>query len=348
MNVYSSILYQQQIDLIARDIPQIEKTILVTGATGMIGSTIVDTLLYSNREYENHLTILALGRNRNKLEDRFSYVKDTDNLDYIVQDISTPLDTNLNIDYIIHAASNADPVAYATHPTETLLTNIYGTNNMLSYCREHLNTRMLLTSTFEVYGKTEGKELYAEGDSGEVDLNQIRSCYPESKRSAELLLRCYHKQYGVDGVIARLCSIYGPTMSENDSKAHAQFIRNGLRGQNIVLKSKGLQKRTYCYLMDTVSGILTVLFKGESGNAYNIANENGVITIAALSEKIASICNSKIVYDCPDEIENKGFSRPQNCVLINSKLKALGWEGRYTLDEGLKTTLEILKEASFY
>ena len=346
MNVYLSDQYQQQISRIAQTIPQMRKSILVTGATGMIGSSIIDILLCANQKYENQISVFALGRDRGKLEERFSYVTNIHSLKFIVQDVMEPLDEDIEIDYIVHAASNADPISYAKQPTETLLTNIYGTNNVLTYCRNHLKTRLLLTSTFEAYGKIAGKEIFTEIDSGEVDLNQIRSCYPESKRAAEILLRCYHQQYEVDGVIARLCSIYGPTMGKNDSKAHAQFIRNGLQGKNIVLKSRGLQKRTYCYLMDTISGIFTILLKGESGEAYNIANEESVITIADLARIVASVCGTSVVYEAPDAIEQKGYSRPQNCILDNAKLRSLGWESQYSLEEGIKATIGVLRETT--
>ena len=347
MEVFNIPLYQNEIREIAASLPRKDCSVLISGATGMIVSCMIDCLLCANKEFGNHYRIIALGRNEDKIRRRFSYAVDYVDFSIMVQDVTIPLIIKDDIDYIVHAASNADPVAYALYPVETLLTNIYGVNNMLSYCMEHKQTRLLVTSSFEVYGKKDGQDIYAENDSGEIDLNQVRSCYPESKRSAEILMRAYHKEYGVDCVIARLCSIYGPTMSIKDSKAHAQFIRNGLAHKDIILKSEGLQKRTYCYVMDAVSGILTVLFKGESGQAYNIANEKSIASIAEVAETVSKICGTKVVHDLPDDIEQQGFSRPQNCILENKKLAALGWNGRYTLEEGLSSALEILKVANW-
>ena len=221
-----------------------------------------------------------------------------------------------------------------------------GAKNVLDYCKGK-TTRALLTSSFEVYGKLEQDE-YCEDQYGVIDLNLIRSCYPESKRTAEMLFRSYADEYGVNCVIARLSSIYGPTMKADDSKAHAQFIRNALVGENIVLKSKGSQLRTYCYVMDAVSGILTVLFRGKNrGEAYNVANENSVATIAEVAQTIADYAGTKVVFDIPDAVESKGFSKFQNCVLKTDKLKSLGWSGKYDLKAGINETMVILKEMTY-
>lgn len=337
-------LYRKALGRTAGQLPDIPLSFLITGATGLIGSCIVDTLLYANRELGQSYRIYALGRNRKKLEDRFSYAKNASGLEFVVQDICEPIDSEIEADYIIHAASNADPMSYAKYPAETLLTNIYGTKSVLDYCRKHAHSRVLLTSTFEVYGQNPSTDVYAEDTEGTIALNAVRSCYPESKRCAEVLLRSYIDEYGIDGVIARLCSIYGPTMQPGDSKAHAQFIRNGLENEKIVLKSKGLQKRTYCYVMDAASALFTVLFKGNTGAAYNISNENSVATIAEVAKIVADLCKTEVVFELPDEQEKKGYSKPQNCILNNDKLRQLGWKGQYTLRQGLEETMRIMRE----
>lgn len=336
--VYENSIYKNAIDAVACEIPIDEGGFLITGASGLIGSCIVDVLLSANIIYGKKFSIYAVGRNADKLAQRFG---NNPGVHFVAQNIVDPIDIE-GLDYIIHAASNADPRSYALYPVETILTNIIGAKNVLDYCRAN-HARVLFTSTFEVYGYLDRDE-YSENEFGTIDLNYIRNCYPDSKRTAEMLFKSYHDEYGVDCVIARLSSIYGPTMQKDDSKAHAQFLRNALVGEDIVLKSKGTQRRTYCYVIDAVSGLLAVLFNGKSGEAYNVANENSIATIAEVAETIAELSKTKVIYDFPDEVERKGFSNPQNCVLNTDKIKALGWSGKYDLKQGLKDTLDILRE----
>ena len=335
-----NIIYREAIE---RAIPKIvieDGNVLVTGASGLIGSCLIDLLLYSNRK-GRHFNVYAIGRSEEKLNNRFADHKNLDSLHIIEQDIRKPLPNDLMFDYVFHGASNADPRSYALYPAETMLINIEGGVNVLNYCKDHPTTKALMMSTFEVYGNT-GKDVYKETDFGVIDLNKIRSCYPESKRNMELLTRCYVEEYGVKAVIGRLCSIYGPTMARDDSKAHAQFIRNGLKGENIVLKSKGEQRRTHCYVLDAVTGLLFVMGNGEEGETYNISNEKSVASIAEVAQMVATTVGTKVVFDQPNEIEKQGFSVPQNCILDNKKLKSLGWEGDYTLSEGINECIEIL------
>ena len=338
MMMKNSITYNKAISAIASEIPVEGGRILVTGATGLIGSCIIDVLLAANIVCNKKFEIFALGRSEEKLRNRFGT---QENLYFVIQDVIEPITTE-GLDYIVHAASNADPKMYALYPAETIITNIQGTKNILDYCKQK-NTRVLFTSTFEIYGKLSQNE-YDEEQYGIIDLDLLRTCYPESKRTAEMLFKAYADEYGVDCVIARLASIYGPTMKQEDSKAHAQFIRNALAGEDIVLKSKGEQIRTYCYVMDAVSGLLAVLFRGKIGEAYNVANEASIASIAELAHMIADYAGTKVVYDLPDEIEQKGFSKPQNCVLKTDKIKTLGWTGKYDLKTGIRETMTILKE----
>lgn len=331
-------MYENSIRELAKQIGLRDVSILVTGATGLIGSCAIDVLSVLNKEFCANIKIYALGRNKNKIESRFGK-----NVIPVEQDIINPLDKKIEYDYIIHAASNADPKSYALQPVETILTNVIGNKNILDYCAGHLKTKMILTSSFEVYGELKGQDIFLENMSGIIDQTVLRNGYPESKRCSELLVRSYVDEYGVDAIIARLPSVYGPTMLESDSKAHAQFIRNALNGENIVLKSKGEQTRTYCYVLDVVSALFKLLCAGKDGEIYNVSNENSIASIAEVAKTCAEIAGTKVVFDLPSEVEAKGFSRSRNCILDNKKLKDLGWSGKYSLREGLEETLEYLR-----
>lgn len=335
-------VYRKALECVMPDITINDGSVLVTGASGLIGSCIIDLLMLSN-SHGRHFEVYALGRNKKKLQERFKSFLGSNQLHFVEQDVMQPFDDSITYDYIIHGASNADPRNYALYPVETMLINIEGAKNVLNYCKGHRNTRALLMSTFEVYGNA-GKDIYAESDCGIVDLNMLRSCYPESKRCMEILTRCFVDEYGVNAVIGRLSSIYGPTMAKDDSKAHAQFIRNGLNGEDIVLKSKGEQKRTYCYVIDAVTGLLCILAKGERGEAYNIANEQSVVSIAEVAQTVANIAGTKVIMQLPDELERKGYSTSQNCILDNTKLKMLGWNGKYGINRGLNECITILNK----
>lgn len=338
----NKLIYQASLDEVIDAIEVNRKRFLITGASGLIGSCLTDLLLQSNASgKENH--IYVLGRSKSKLEKRFSDYLRSEYFHIVEQDICSPLDDGLEFDYIIHGASNADPISYAKYPAETMMINMLGGINVLEYGKKHPYCQIEMLSTFEVYGNA-GKDNYSETDVGLLDFNQLRSCYPVSKRTIETLSKCYHDEYGVKVNIGRLASIYGPTMAENDSKAHAQFLKNALDGRDIILKSKGEQRRTYCYVIDAVTGILCILFHGDFGTAYNISNENAVVTIAEVAQTVAKIAGTKVVFDIPDELETKGFSKPQNCILLNDKLRALGWQGRYNLNAGIEETYMILKD----
>lgn len=328
-----------------KDIHVLEnKSILITGATGLIGSAIIDTLVYANINNNLNINIYVAARNEDKVRSRFEQSYDKEFFNFIKYDANDDVEFDFKVDYIIHAASNAHPLAYSEQPVETMLSNFNGMNNLLQYARKNQVTRTLYISSSEVYGQKEGNEPYNENDYGFIDILNPRACYPSSKRAAETLCASYKKEYEMDVVVVRPGHIYGPTMTQNDSRASAQFARNIINRQNIIMKSPGLQLRSYCYVFDCVSAILTVLLNGVSGEAYNISNRDSVITIRKLAENFAKNNMSKIVFENPDDNEVLGYNMMSCSALDSSKLEGLGWRGLYKVDEGVRMTVEILKE----
>ena len=336
-------LYQEDLNQAASAIPQglKDKSILITGASGLIGSFMVDTFVHYSREYGKRIHIYATGRDLMRLQERFSYDISEDLLSLVSHDIVTAIDESQSFDYILHLASNADPKAYAIHPAETITTNVIGTYNVLEYARKHSACRLFLASTMEVYGALPTGNYTTEDEFGLIDFNKLRSGYPEGKRTSELMLRAYIDEYNISGAIGRLGYIYGPTMKETDSKVIAQFIRKALANEDIVLKSKGGQRRSCCYVSDAAAGILLILFKGND-EVYNIANRESNITIFEMAKTTAQIAGTKVIYELPDAVESRGFSVSQDAVLNESKLRMLGWNPQYTFKQGMKRTISIM------
>lgn len=345
MNLYTSDTYIKDLNTAIKESVGIEKikgkTILITGATGTIGSFLVDMLLEYNKLNAN-INVIAAGRSLKRLQDRFDMIK-SNKLQYLVYDILEPIQFNFSVDYIIHAAGNAHPLAFNNDPVGTIIGNINGTYNILEYARLHNTKRVCYISSGEVYGLGDiNLNSFSEDYSGYLDPISARSCYPSSKRTAETLCASYTKQYGLETVIVRPCHTYGPGMTSSDSRAHVQFIRNVLNDENIILKSSGSQIRSYCYIADCASAIMTCLSLGESGQAYNSANPNAIITIAGLAEIIAKCAGKKVIFKTPDAVDIANQTPIIKQVLDSKKLEHLGWKGFYSIEKGIRNTLSIL------
>lgn len=309
--------------------------ILVTGATGLIGGCLVETLMM-NPKKDYH--VYASGRNEVRARIRFNEFANDDAFHFVKYDVMQPLVSDVMFDYIIHAASNANPKFYATQPVEVMKANIGGVVNLMEYGLSHGIKRMLYVSSGEVYGEGDGR-VFTEDYSGYVDCMKPRSCYPSSKRAAETLCVGYAEEYGADVVIARPCHVYGPHFTEADNRVYAQFIRNVLKGEDIVMKSTGEQFRSWCYVVDCVSALLYILLKGENGQAYNIADAASNISIKELAETIAAIGGKKVVIDVPDADEKRGFNVVKKSVFSTEKLRSLGWDATIPIFQGLQNTI---------
>ena len=346
MNIYQSKTYCSDLEVSLAAVPSMDllrgSSVLICGATGLIGSFLTDMLLAFNSNHGGHVEIHAMSRNLEHLQNRFDAAS-TASLHYLEHDVSRPLHSDFSVDYIINAASNAYPASFNQDPVGTLLGNVSGTKNMLDYGVTHGMQRFLFVSSGEVYGQGEA-EAYDEGFSGYVDPLSARSCYPNGKRVAETLCAAYAKQYGANIVVGRPCHTYGPNVTRSDNRANVQFVNNVLKGEDIVLKSAGLQVRSYCYVADCASAILTILLKGERDQAYNIANPDSVVSIAGFAKEVAEQAGRKLVYESPDSVALAERTPINRQVLDARKLCRLGWTGNYTLEKGISHTLGVLRE----
>lgn len=318
-------------------------TVLVTGATGMLGMYAVRVLLQLNDLYDYKIKIKALVRNIDKAKKVLEDDINRKDLDLIISDLIKFKSVDFDIDYIINTVSQASPYFFENDPVGTFLGNVIGMENLLNIAKEKNVKSTLYTSSAEMYGSVEGKESIKESDSGYIDVLNPRSCYSEGKRATETLCACYMKQYNLNINIARVGHTYGPGMSITDSRVQSEFCRKVINNENIVMNSDGKTKRAYTYVSDVVSGLFYVLLHGES-TAYNISNENNVITIRDLAEIILDVNGNKNLQLELNINENTGSYSPVKYVDINcDKLKLLGWEPVINADDGFNKLISYYK-----
>lgn len=315
-----------------------EKTFFISGATGLIGKFFIDVLLSGNLDVK----IFALTRDAERARKRFPVFGGNANLIFIERDARDPIPENVRADFIVCGASNTHPVAYANDPMGTIETNIAGAKNAIELSKRNPRSRTLFISSVEIYGNnTAGLESFAETDCGYIDCNTTRACYNEAKRLAECMMQIAHVRSGVDFVSARLSRVFGATMLPDDSKAHAQFLKNALAGEDIVLKSAGTQKFSYISVADAVSALFLLIQKGVSGNAYNVGGDK--IRLRDFAEACAECAGTRLVFGEAGTAEKSGFSAAQNALLNDEKIRALGWIPQWTFRQSVAETLEILK-----
>lgn len=332
--------YENDLITVKKIIPNIEeltgRMILVTGSTGLIGSALVDLLC----SISTPTKIYVAARNEKKVLNRFR----SSLVEYVNYDALSDIDFELELDYIIHAASPASPRLYNDEPVETMLANLIGTRNISEYAISHNVKRIVYISSSEVYGIKENIDAYKEDDFGYVNINDPRACYPSAKRAAETLLASYKKEYALDYVVVRPGHVYGPTANLNDNRVSSAFFYDVLAGKDILLKSAGLQRRSYCYVADCATAILTALINGESGKAYNISNVDSVCSIRDLAESIAEVSGRELVFENPNQSEKQAFNPMQNSILDSEELSNLGWKACFDLKTGVSHTYNSLKE----
>lgn len=316
-------------------------TILITGATGMIGSYLLYTLTALNDLKSYNIKIVALVRDRSKLQ---KYFKSRMDIIVLEQDVCDRIEFNEKIDYIIHAASPASPIIMKDKPVDTIMANTIGTLNTLKLAKKNNVKSYMFISSREIYGEPyEWQDKFTEETYGFVDPLLPRSCYSEGKKAAETMCICFKEQYGVNVKIARPAHTYGPGMSIYDGRVQADFLKNIVNNENIVMKSRGEVVRTYTYIRDVISALFLVLLDSDD-IVYNMADEDAKITIKELAELLVGLYperNLKVEMKIDDD--SKGCAPFKLGVINCDKIKKIGWKPSISLEEGFKRTVEYIE-----
>lgn len=327
-------------------LPELEdKSIMLTGAAGLVCSAIVDILIRYNETHKKRIHVILAGRWLEEMTNRFGQYAQKDYLSFAPYDASkTDNCFGFHSDYIIHGASNASPDAIIKEPVETMLSNFLGVKTLLDYSLATKARRVLYISSSEVYGINSQKKPYQENEYGFIDLLNPRNSYSIGKRASETLCSSYSDEYGIESVIVRPGHIYGPTAAPYDRRVSSSWAYAAAKGHDIIMKSDGSQIRSYCHCLDCASAILTVLLRGENKQAYNISNRNSIISIKQLGELLAHAAGVRFIKEEASSQEKKAFNPMNNSSLNSEKLEGLGWKGIFDAKRGIESTIKTIRE----
>ncbi len=324
------------------------KSIMITGATGLIGTLTVNTLLYLNKTMGLNVNVLALVRNEEKAKQIFrEQLKDNLNLKLIVNDICKKIECSEKVDYIIHAASQTSSKMFIEEPVETINVIYGGTKNVLEFAKNKQVKQFLFLSTMEVYGRPLNDEKIDENYQARLNTMETRNCYPIAKQLTENLCASYSDEYGINVKILRLTQTFGPGVGYDDGRVFAEFARCAIENRDIVLHTLGETKRNYVYTADAIRAIFTIMIKGENKEAYNVANENTYCSILEMAKMVANKCTGdriKVKCEIESDMNKYGYAPTLKMNLDTRKIQKLGWKANVNLENMFKNMIKTIRE----
>ena len=305
----------------------------ITGATGMVGGALSRALLYLNRK-KNLGIKLVLPIRRSSSLSRLQGIADRSEVRLIETDLEENIDLGGEIDYIVHAASPTLSRELKENSASSIRSIALGGLNLLEFARRKRVRGMVYLSSMEVYGALYGEA--AENTLGFIDLTSPRSCYPEGKRFIENACACYAAEFNVNVCSARLAQVMSAGIKPDESRAYAQFARSALRGESIVLKTQGTSNGNYVHIADAVTAICQLVLKGEKGQSYNVCSDDCTLTIKELALRISALLSngkSAVISDAPKDPSSLPYAPETGIRLSNQKLKRLGWQSLFGIDD---------------
>jgi len=323
------------------------KTLLISGANGLLASYLVDTVAFLNGKkiLKKPCKVFGLYRSDIKRGDRLSHLLDDPHIKLIQHDVTQPWCFDEPIDYIVHAAGRSAPAIFQAEPLATVDVNVKGTRWLLDLAIEKQIKSFLYFSSGEIYGNPPPEHIPTpETYNGNVSSLDSRACYSESKRLSETLCVIYYRKYNVPVKIVRPFVVYGPGLELTDRRVMADFMRSGINNKPIEMLSEGMDTRSYCYISDATTAFWRVLFSDQNGEAFNIASDKEEISIKRLAELVHELCHIDIPVKTPDPKSEKeiGFLKEapnRVCPDITKIRKMFGYEPKVDIKEGLKRTI---------
>lgn len=315
--------------------PLANSSVLITGATGLIGSMLAKTLMAANETYG--LKIKVIGQIRDPQKAKNIFGDQADKIEFVFTE-------EIPCDFIIHTVSPTTSQYFVKHPVEVIQVSVGRTMSILETARKN-RAVMVYLSSMEQYGiPYKASEHMTEDKIGVINHLSIRSCYSESKRICECLCAAYASEYDVDVKIARLAQTFGAGVSLGDNRMPMQFARAAAEGNNIILHTEGKSIANFVYLTDAITGILTILEKGEVGQAYNVCNDKETRSVKEIAELVASEVAGGKIRVLIEEKKNMGYAPDVKMYLNSDKLCGLGWESKVSMLEAYERLVEYVME----